>query len=151
MKRKAISIIIIAVAFVLGIAAHAVWHRAFAVTHDDPAAHISLHSGGTPLVIATCVSDTSGRAVAGVVLDFVSSSGGNLCTTDATGRARVNLGETDLEEILINGKSVARWSNACLLNHPSVTKGLMVNIVIKDSSLIEETKSFQQTDPPDKQ
>lgn len=132
MRRNAIIVAAGIALLAILIAVPTVWRKEFATVRTSHVADVSIHKGGTPMVISACVSDLHGQAISGVELNFINNSGGNLCITDVTGRTHVGVAETDLEEIQMNGEPVARWSHAYLLNHPSVENGLFVSIVVKD-------------------
>lgn len=83
---------------------------------------------GSPCVIVCSSVDGDDKPISGQRLNFVTSSGGNIVETNENGLARINVGETDLEKIEIDGNIVYENENSYWFGNPHIAKGLFIHI-----------------------
>lgn len=95
-------------------------------------AFVVLANGRTPFLVEVRVIDRAGNPVTGAVIDVRNNSGGNAGTTDRDGRVSIELGEREIEQVLLDGQPVVNRPRAYELGYPSVDKGLRVLIIKKD-------------------
>ena len=102
-----------------------------------PAADVSWELTGKSMEVVCSIVDRRNKPLTNVVVDFVNNSGGNSATTDVSGVARTPVGESEVEQILVNGKTVMHRPRAYRLNYPNVRNGLTVRIVVNDPQALD--------------
>ena len=98
---------------------------------ESPLAYVILIRGGQPLEVDVRVQDLDGRPLSGVSVNVRNNSGGNPATCDSLGRALIQVSETDIEQIIVDGVNVLNRRRNWLTSFPTVEHGLRVLIIRK--------------------
>lgn len=85
----------------------------------------------SPMVAEVVVVDRMKRPMPGANVRIVNNSGGNSAVTDASGLARIDLGEREVEQLLVDGAVVVDRPYADTLNNPIVERGLRFEVNLK--------------------
>lgn len=77
---------------------------------------------------AVRVSDNNGNPIPGTRVAVTNNSGFNDALTDHDGWATVKLGELDVQELRVGGKTVLSRPNAYWFGSPNVRNGLIIEV-----------------------
>ncbi len=100
---------------------------------NTEAASVSWKKGGTPWIVAVTVYDSDGSLLTGVNVDVDNLSGGEGSYTVSGGTAVVGpMGEPEFLGLIVNGVRVVDRPFAYELGAPNVSKGLIVEVRLRD-------------------
>ncbi len=125
--------IIISVLIIVLILFLSMWLKKQYSTYESTSiADVVLVVGGDQMDIVCKVTNKDGTPVSNVNIDFRNNSGGNIGQTDRMGYVKVSVGETDLEEIVMNGITIFKRPYSYMFGYPTVKDGLKITITLKN-------------------
>jgi len=94
-------------------------------------ANVSWQRSGRRMQAQIMVVDANDQPVAGANVNIDNDSGGNSTDTDSQGVAVIQLGESEMKGVDLNGVRIVNRPLASYIGWPNVDKGIVMTIKLK--------------------